>query len=347
MKRNLGDSMSIQENIKKAYRQYKWIWVVLGLILLAGLPFISSNLVIRIFTTIFIYSLLAMGNMVITGYTGMLNMGSAAFYGVGAYIAAVLQLRWDVPFLVCLVLAAIGTSLCGLLVALPCLRLRSDFISLITIAFLYIFLAVARNWMSVTRGPMGLTGIPQIKIFGHQFSTPIEQYLLLFAFVILIYFLLNNLINSKTGRSMQATRDDEIGARSVGVNTDVVKILSFIIGTGVMGLAGATYASYIGYVSPNNFVFDVSLTIMQMCIIGGLGSLPGAIVGASFFVVMPEIIRPLAVYRVGIGGLIMIVFMLFRPQGIMGSRAFATEHGLQEQIKRKRLERMVKNKNNC
>ena len=148
--------------------------------------------------------------------------------------------------------------------------------------------------------------------------------------------------HTKFGRAIQATRDDSIGARSVGVKTDMYKILAFVIGTTLAGFAGALYASYIGYISPNNFVYDTSLTIMQMCIIGGLGSMPGSIIGAVFFVVMPEIIRPLAVYRVGVGGIIMIAFMLFRPQGILGSRAFACDTGIQEKIKQKRIERKMK-----
>ena len=323
-------------------KRYKTAWVILMLVALVVAPFVASNLQTRVMTTIFIYCLLSMGNMLISGHTGMLNMGHAAFWGVGAYIAAVLQLRFDLPFLLCFVIAGVGTGLCGLLVSIPCLRLDTDFLSLITTAFSYIFLAVARNWMDVTRGPMGLTAIPAIEIFGFKFSTPMANYFLMLVVAIICYILMQNLVKSKIGRAMQATRDDEIGSRSVGVKTDLYKILAFVIGTILAGFAGALYASYIGYISPNNFVYDQSLTIMQMCIIGGLGSMPGAIIGAIFFVVMPEIIRPLAVYRVGVGGIIMIAFMLFRPQGILGSRAFACDSGLQERIRQKWLERKMR-----
>lgn len=326
----------------KASKQYKKFWIGLMFVLLIIAPFVTSNLQKRVLTTIFIYCLLSMGNMLISGHTGMLNMGHAAFWGVGAYIAAVLQLQFDVPFLICFILAGIGTGLCGLLVSIPCLRLDTDFLSLITTAFSYIFLAVARNWMDVTRGPMGLTAIPQVEIFGFKFETATENYFLMLVVAVICYILLDNLVKSKVGRAMQATRDDEIGSRSVGVKTDFYKILAFVIGTTLAGFAGALYASYIGYISPNNFVYDQSLTIMQMCIIGGLGSMPGSIIGAAFFIIMPEVIRPLAVYRVGVGGVIMIAFMLFRPQGILGSRAFACESGIQERIKQKWLERKMK-----
>ena len=329
-------------NLFKASKRYKKFWIGLMFVLLIIAPFVTSNLQKRVLTTIFIYCLLSMGNMLISGHTGMLNMGHAAFWGVGAYIAAVLQLRFDVPFLICFVLAGIGTGICGLLVSIPCLRLDTDFLSLITTAFSYIFLAVARNWMDVTRGPMGLTAIPQVEIFGFKFETATENYFLMLVVAVICYILLDNLVKSKVGRAMQATRDDEIGSRSVGVKTDFYKILAFVIGTTLAGFAGALYASYIGYISPNNFVYDQSLTIMQMCIIGGLGSMPGSIIGAAFFIIMPEVIRPLAVYRVGVGGVIMILFMLFRPQGILGSRAFACESGIQERIKQKWQERKMK-----
>ena len=329
-------------NVFNKSRQYKKFWIGLMFLLLIVAPFVTSNLQKRVMTNIFIYCLLSMGNMLISGHTGMLNMGHAAFWGVGAYIAAVLQLQFNIPFLVCFVLAGIGTGLCGLIVSIPCLRLETDFLSLITTAFSYIFLAVARNWMEVTRGPMGLTAIPPVKIFGFTFKSAVSNYFLMLVVVVICYILLDNLVKSKVGRAMQATRDDEIGSRSVGVKTDFYKILAFVIGTSVAGLAGALYASYIGYISPNNFVYDQSLMIMQMCIIGGLGSMPGSIIGAAFFVIMPEIIRPLAVYRVGVGGVIMIAFMLFRPQGILGSKAFACESGIQERIKQKWTERKMR-----
>lgn len=327
------------EQIKKIFSaKYKRFWLALMFVCLIAAPFVTSNLQKRVMTTIFIYCLLSMGNMLISGHAGMLNMGQAAFYGVGAYVAAIMQLNYGVPFILCFIVAGLGTGLCGFLVSIPCLRLDTDFLSLITTAFSYIFLAIVRNWMSVTRGPMGLTAIPPIKLFGYTFSSATSIYFLLLGIVVVCYILMNNIVNSRIGRAIQATRDDSIGAQSVGVKADLYKVLAFVIGTTLAGFAGALYASYIGYISPNNFVYDTSLTIMQMCIIGGLGSMPGSIIGAAFFVVMPELIRPLAVYRVGVGGIIMIAFMLFRPQGILGSRAFACSTGIQEKLKQKHME---------
>ncbi len=301
----------------------------------------SNTLVKRIASTIFIYSLLSMGNMVIGGFTGMLNLGHAAFWGVGAYITAILMTAYNVPFTIAFLASGIGTALVGLLIAIPCLRLATDFLSLITIAFSYVFLAIVRNWMSVTKGPQGIPGISCINFFGIDFKDPIAIYFVLLAITVLSYIIISNITKSKFGRAMQATRDDELGARSAGIKPNQIKILSFVIGTFFAGLAGALYAAYIGYIGPNTFTFDTSTTIFQMCILGGLGSIPGAIVGTVFFVVMPEVIRTLAVYRVGVGGIIMLLLMLFRPQGIMGSRAFATKDGLQERLKNWLIARRV------
>lgn len=302
-------------------------------------PFLVSDFLIRVVTTVFLYCILTLGNMVISGHTGMLNMGHAAFYGVGAYISAVLSVNYGVPFIVCFLLAGLGAGICGLLVSIPCLRLSTDFLSLITIAFSNVFLTIVRNWMDVTRGPMGIPAIPPATLFGFAFDTPVSSYFLIFAVALLTYLLLNNLIKTKLGRAMQATRDDEIGAQSVGVKTNRYKILAFAVGTAFAGLAGSLMVHYIGFVGPNNFTFDESLLIMQMCILGGLGSQPGAVVGAAFLTIIPEVIRPLATYRIGLGGLIMILCMLFRPQGILGSRAFAGDSGIQDRIKH-RLQKM-------
>lgn len=326
-------------------KKTKIILLIVMFACLIILPFVSSTLVKRIASTIFIYSLLSMGNMVIGGFTGMLNLGHAAFWGVGAYIAAIMMTTYEVSFTVAFLAAGVGTALVGLVISIPCLRLSTDFLSLITIAFSYIFLAIVRNWMSVTNGPQGIPGISCINFFGIDFKDPIAIYFVLLAITIICYIVISNITKSKFGRAMQATRDDELGARSAGIMPNRVKILSFVIGTFFAGLAGALYAAYIGYIGPNTFTFDTSTTIFQMCILGGLGSIPGAIIGTIFFIVMPEVIRPLAVYRVGVGGVIMLLLMLFRPQGIMGSRAFATKDGLQERLKNWLISRRVASQN--
>lgn len=319
--------------IKDFLNKYKGILLAIMMLLLLICPLFISGMALRVLSTIFIYCILAIGNMVITGYTGMLNMGQAAFYGVGAYTSAILSTTIGLPFIVCFFAAGLLTGLFGMMIAIPCLRVRTDFLSLITIAFANIFTAILLNWTSLTRGPMGIPAIPKASIFGYTFYSSVQYYYLLLFFTVFFYVVISNLMNSKVGRMFEATRDDEVGARSIGINVKNIKVVSFTIGTSLAGFAGSLMVHYIGFVGPSNFTFDESLLIMQMCIIGGLGSLPGAVLGAAFFVIMPEIIRPLAVYRLGIGGLIMTLSMLFRPQGFLGSPAFAGKGGFQEKLR--------------
>jgi branched-chain amino acid transport system permease protein len=306
--------------------------VVLSLLVLAPAVIGGSGLTMRVFSLIFINSLLAMGLMVITGYTGMLNMGHAAFYGIGAYTAAILALTFHQPFLICFLAATVGAGLAGFLIAFPCLRVTTDFLSLITIAFAEVFQTVILNWMEVTRGPMGLPGIPPIVIAGITFDSSIHYYYLFLFIAVMVFIALSNVMSSRVGRSLKAIRDDEICARAQGINVRYYKVLAFVLGTLPAGMAGAMIAFFVQFVGATMFKFEASLIMMNMVILGGLGSLPGAIIGAAFFVGFTELIRPLAVYRVGVGGAIMILLMLFRPQGLMGSKAFAGIGGFENML---------------
>jgi branched-chain amino acid transport system permease protein len=312
--------------------------IVLALLIVAPAVIGGSGLTMRVFSLIFINSLLSLGLMVITGYTGMLNMGQAAFYGIGAYVAAILALTFHQSFLVCFVAGTVGAGLAGFLIAIPCLRVSTDFLSLITIAFAEIFQTIVLNWMDVTRGPMGLPGIPAITIAGKAFDNSYDYYYLFLAIAVIVYIALNNIMNSRVGRSLKAVRDDEVCARAQGIDVNYYKVLAFVLGTIPAGMAGAMIAFFVQFVGATTFNFETSLIIMNMVILGGLGSLPGAIIGAAFFVGFTEFIRPLAVYRVGVGGLIMILLMLFRPQGLLGTKAFAGIGGFENTLIRWRQE---------
>ena len=317
------------KKIISALTKYQKILILLLVLCAALFPQVVHNgLVLRAVVTIMIYCLLSLGNMVITGYCGLLHIGHAAFYGVGAYTSAILATSYNVPFIYCFIAAGIMTAIAGFLISLPCLRVHVDFLSLITLAFAQFFIAVCNNWMSVTRGPVGIKDIPFASLFGFEFNSQVRFYYLALGVLIIIYFLLNNLMKSKTGRAMIAIRDDEISAKTMGIDVNKYKILAFVIGALLAGFAGSMMAHYLRFIGPTAFSIDASLLLMQMCILGGLGSLPGAIIGSAFFIIMPEIIRPLAIYRVGLGGVIMLLVMLIRPQGILGSQAFAGKGGI-------------------
>jgi len=325
-----GALVRLYQRIPPLYRTL----ILLALLLAVPYIFAGSGLMMRVFNFILIFSLLSMGLNVISGYTGMFNLGHAAFFGLGAYVTGLGMVKLGQPWWVCLIASAAVTGLAGFLIAFPCLRVATDFLSLITIAFNSVFMTVCLTWVTVTDGPIGVIGVPAPNIFGFVFNTPIRYYYLFLGFAVVIYIALRNILSSRVGRALISIRDDEICAAAQGINVRYYKVLAFVLGTIPAGIAGCLAAGYLRYVSPIPFSFNQSLKIMNMVILGGLGSLPGSVLGAIFFVAVPEIFRPLAVYEVGIGGLIMILLMFFRPQGIMGSAAYAGEGGLQGIIAR-------------
>lgn len=234
------------------------------LFLLIAPLFIKNAFVIRLMTTTFIYSVVCFGNMLICGYTGMMCLGFAAFYGIGAYVAALLAKNAGMPFGVCLLCAGIVSAIIGFVICLPCLRLTVDFVGLITTAFLNIFLAIVRNWNSVTNGATGISAIPRPVIFGKKISSGMDFYYLTFIVMVIAFSLLNNVIHSKIGRNLQGIRDNELGAISVGVKAKRLKLFAFTVGTFFAGVAGCLYAFYISAINPNNFVFNISTQIIMI-----------------------------------------------------------------------------------
>ncbi len=329
------------KNVSTFFSKRKKMITALSVILLLLLPilFQKSGLVLRVFNYIMIYSLIAIGLMIITGYTGMINMGQAAFYGIGGYIAAILATTYNQPWWVCFLAAMLGSGIMGFLLSLPCLKVASDFLSLMTIAFGEIFQTVILNWVSVTRGPMGIPRIPSIEFFGYRLKSSIEYYYLILIILVITYLFAQNIMNSRYGRIFCAIRDDELGAQAQGININRYKVIAFVLGTIPAGMAGALMVHYINFAGHAMFTNDVSLLLMNMIILGGLGSLKGAVFGAAFFVGITELIRPLYIYRVGFGGAIMILVMLFKPQGVFGSIAFAGQGGWMGIINRFRKRR--------
>ena len=322
-------------NLTSTIQKYKkWLLALLFVCLIVA-PFISATSVTRLMTTIFIYSIASYGLMLIFGFTGMMCAGYAAFYGTGAYISAILAKTYGWPFYLCILAAALGTAVVGFIICFPCLRLTVDFVGLISTAFLNIFLTIVRNWTSVTNGPVGIVGIPKPVIFGYEVHEKFGFYFMMLFFAILCYILVRNILNSKIGRNMKGIRDNEIGTVAIGVKARPLKLLVFTMGSFMAGVAGSLYGFYINAVNPMNFVFAISTTFVQMCVLGGLGTLPGAVIGATVITLLPEVFRSLAEYRLGIGGLVMVLMMVFRPQGIAGSRAFAGENGVMYRLQQK------------
>ncbi|MFB3897636.1 MAG: branched-chain amino acid ABC transporter permease [bacterium] len=276
-----------------------------------------------------IYIILTLSLNLLVGYTGLPALGHAAFSCVGAYVSALLALHYGLsPWLGLLIGAGVAAIL-SVAISVPSLRFKGDYFALATFGFGVIVYSVAQNWVDVTRGPMGLPGIPGFSIYGLQISE-IWQYLIIVAFfVFLTYFVIRRVVNSPFGRILLGIREDEIATQAMGKNINRHKILVFIIGAFFAGIAGSLYAHYITYIDPSSFTVMESITILLMVVFGGMGSLAGSFVGAAILIIFPELLRFLgmpssvaAQLRQMIYGLLLVLLMLKRPQGILGKYKF-------------------------
>jgi branched-chain amino acid transport system permease protein len=276
-----------------------------------------------------IYIILTLSLNLIVGYTGLPSLGHAAFSCVGAYVSALLALNFGISPWIGLLLGAIVATLFGFIIGFPALRLKGDYLALGTFGFGVIVYSVAKNWVSLTRGPMGLPGIPQFSLFGFQLSEIWSYLILVTIFVLITIFVLRRITNSPFGRILRSIREDEIASEVLGKNVVKYKLLVFLIGGFFAGIAGSLYAHYITFIDPSSFTIMESITILLMVIFGGMASISGSIVGATVLVVFPELLRFLgmpssiaAPVRQMLYGLLLIVLMIWRPQGLLGTYRF-------------------------
>lgn len=298
--------------------------------MLLAVPELTPNeYALRIIIAVIIDIPLALAQNLITGFGGMLTLGQAAFYGIGAYVSALAMLRLGAPWPVAFLAAGLVSCLFGILLGFPCLRVGSDYLTLMTIGFGEIFSIVALNWMELTRGPMGLPGVPPPQIGPYVFDTSKSMYYLYLVITIACYFFMHRLTKSHVGRALIAIREDETAASAMGINISYYKVLAFAFGTMWAGFSGSMLAHFLMFVGPTTFSINESLMHMQMAILGGLGSLPGSVLGAAILVSTPQIFQSIYQYRMLLNGILMVVLMAWRPQGIMGTSAVAKSTGRQ------------------
>jgi len=280
-----------------------------------------------------IYVILAESLNLVVGFAGIPAMGHAAFSCIGAYTSALLVLHFGVSPFIGMFAGAVMGGLLGLVVAYPALRLKGDYLALATFGAGVIVYSVAKNWIGLTRGPMGLPGIPQFqaKLLGVGCSTgQTWQYLVLVVVVAgLVVWACSNITRSVFGRELTSVREDETAAIALGKNTARLKLIVFVAGAFFAGIAGSLYAHYITFIDPSSFTTMESITILLMVIFGGMGSIPGAVVGALLLVALPEALRfvglPSSVaapLRQMMYGLLLVLLMLWRPQGMLGKYRF-------------------------
>jgi branched-chain amino acid transport system permease protein len=296
----------------------RWVWLPV-LALAAAVPLVvESEYVLNVGVLCGIYIILVSSLNVTNGYTGLFSFGHAAFYGIGAYTAAILATRYGWPFWLTFPAAGVVAAAAGAAIALPTLRLKGIFLALVTIGFQEIVFLVTMNWVSLTRGPMGIPRIPPPALPGVEFRSNAEFYYLVLLVDVVVIFVLARLVRSRVGRTFIAIREDELAAQSCGIAVFRAKVLAFTIATFFAGVAGAFFAHHARFVSADSFRLDETFLILTMLIVGGMGSLAGPVIGAVALVILPEVFRFLAEYRGVVYGLILIGVILFRPQGIAG-----------------------------
>ncbi|NLU40799.1 MAG: branched-chain amino acid ABC transporter ATP-binding protein/permease [Firmicutes bacterium] len=261
-----------------------------------------------VLSTAGIYIILTTSLNLINGITGQLSIGHAGFMAVGAYTAALLSVHYDTPFVVNILAAFATAAVAGLVIGLPTLRLKGDYLAIATLGFGEIIRVVIQN-LKVTRGAFGIVGITWVD---NLFYTEIV--------VLLSVVIIWRIVNSATGRALIAIREDETAAETMGINTTLYKVMAFAIGSAFAGVAGALYAHRMTYISPNDFTFLKSVDILVMLVLGGLGSITGAVVSAFSLTLLPEFLRFIDEWRMVIYPLLLVVVMLFRPQGLFGTK---------------------------
>lgn len=342
-------------NLDALFTDRRWRWITWGAValLLLALPFITEAVLgrswVRIIAVALLFVMLALGLNIVVGFAGLLDLGYIAFFAVGAYSYALLaspQFAVHWPFMVLLPLGAAIAAVFGILLGAPTLRLRGDYLAIVTLGFgeiIRVFLNNLNRPVNITNGPQGITLIDPLQIGGfslaqsHTFAgltfSPVHNYYFVFLVCAVLSIALSlRLQNSRIGRAWVAIRDDELAASAMGINTRNVKLLAFAMGASFGGVAGGLFAGFQGFVSPESFSLLESIMVLCMVVIGGMGHIGGVIFGGLLLAVMPEIFRYSAVpaqqalfgkvvidpesLRMLLFGLALIVVMLYRPAGL-------------------------------
>jgi branched-chain amino acid transport system permease protein len=300
-----------------AARLTRWrqVTITLGLVVALLLPFTADDYAVHVLVLVMIYMIGALGLQLVIGFGGSIVVGHAAFVGAGAYASALLSLRLGLPFPLALLGAALVAAALGLVFA-PILRLPGHYCAIATLGFGEIVNLVMVNWTSLTNGMSGLSNIPKPRLGSLVAETDRAYYYVVLATLVLVYGALGRLVHSRFGRALVAARENELAATSMGVNVPRQRARAFTIGAACAGLAGALLAHFVTYISPDSFTLVESIGFLTMVVLGGLGSLPGALLGGLIVTGVPEILRGLAEYRILVYGFLLVLFMMFLPGGL-------------------------------
>ncbi|WP_026291962.1 high-affinity branched-chain amino acid ABC transporter permease LivM [Marinobacterium rhizophilum] len=318
-------------------------WLIAAVIVgLAVWPFMVSRGAVDLATLTLIYIMLGLGLNIVVGLAGLLDLGYVAFYAIGAYTYALLSSYFGLSFWICLPISALLAATFGFVLGFPVLRLRGDYLAIVTLGFGEIIRILLNNWTSLTGGPNGISGIDKPTLFGLDFNRRAAEgqttfhefmgidysssykviflYLIAVLLVIWVLFVINRLMRMPIGRAWEALREDEIACRSLGLNRTVIKLSAFTFGASTAGFAGCFFAARQGFISPESFVFIESAIILAIVVLGGMGSQFGVILAAIVMTILPEFAREFSEYRMLLFGLLMVLMMRWRPQGLLPSK---------------------------
>ena len=292
--------------------------VLLGIVIM--LPLFSSGYQVNIWTTALIYVIIGLGLNIVVGFAGQLVLGYAAFYAVGAYTFGLLHQNFGVGFWVALPCGAGVAALFGVLVSLPVIRLRGDYLAIVTLGFGEITRLVLENWIEVTNGPGGISNIPRPGLFNIELgdtATAIWVYYIVLGLMLIAFISLLRLKNSRIGRSWIAVSEDETASEVMGINTTWAKLTAFALSAVWAGIAGVLFATKTRFINPDSFTFMDSAMFLCIVVLGGMGSVYGMLLGAFAIALLPEYLRAFSEYRMLMFGAAMALMMIFRPQGLI------------------------------
>ena len=293
-----------------------WVRVIVFLAIVGSVVVINGdNYVTAVAVSVATYAMLGLGLNIVVGFAGLLDLGYAAFFAIGAYTSALLMTQAHWNFFATLPLAVLFTGTAGAILGYPTLRLRSDYLAIVTLGFGEMTRIAITNW-DYAGGPNGVWNIPWPSAFGYEFNTQAAFLVVSLCLLAIAMIFAQNLDHSRLGRGWVAMREDEFAAEAVGVPTLRLKLLAYVMGGMWAGLAGAFFATRIGTIDPTSFTFQLSVLILIVVVLGGTGSLPGVLLGALVVVALPEILRQFATYRILIFAILLIGMMLLRPQGL-------------------------------
>lgn len=295
----------------------KLAMLIILIALIIVFPFIvHDKYTLHVLILCSMYACLTLSLNLIIGWSGQFSLGHVCFYGMGAYIATLLMMNFEMNFFLATLLSVSFTSIFAMLLCFPTLKLRGDYLAVITLGFGEVFRLFLTNAVDITKGPAGIPAIPDPEIFGYVIKGKQAYFYFVMILLFLFVIFMKRFNNSGFGMAMMTVNEDDIAATAIGLNTKKYKLVGFALGGGMAALIGSFYAVYMGMISPTSFAYAESIKMVSMVVLGGMGSIPGSILGAFLLTALPEVLRAFSEYRMVLYGALMVIMMIFKPEGM-------------------------------